>query len=222
MAQPEEYVPSAEVMQRAQRLERSGARLVFTGNAQHADDSCPLGEPMAAPLSTHPWGLRPPAAAAFIGEDGETVPFLPAPELERRVDELVARYPELAFLDSLEVAVLWKAVGGKAKGRPVLGKCTRPSGLLAYFSRADFVIWIAADHVRERNGVGLTEQQVEALLYHELSHIGWDDEADKPIVVGHDLEEFRKVVERYGLWLEDVRTMDSTFQQLRLKVGDAA
>lgn len=208
------YVPSDEVMELARRIEAAGGRLV-TGDREILDEAPSQREPFV-----HPWGLRPPAAEAFKDDD-ETIPFLPAPELEERMHDLIERCNELAFLDSLSIGVLWKASGGKSGGRLTLGKCVRPSGLLAFYSELDFVIWLAADHVREYGGVGLTESQVEALLYHELSHIGWDDDKDAPVVRGHDFAEFRQVVARYGLWLDDAKAMDQVFQQLRLKgVGD--
>jgi hypothetical protein len=57
--------------------------------------------------------------------------------------------------------------------------------------------------------------QREALVYHELCHAAhkvdkdgepvFDDEGN-PVwdIVGHDIEEFNEVVERYGAWLPDI------------------
>ena len=56
----------------------------------------------------------------------------------------------------------------------------------------------------------LLDQPREALVFHELCHLGVmrDEEGSvKSIsIIPHDLEEFEKVVHRYGLWRESVRT----------------
>jgi predicted metal-dependent peptidase len=51
----------------------------------------------------------------------------------------------------------------------------------------------------------MTEREREALVFHELCHIFYDAEKDKYSCVDHDLEEFGRVVSRYGLWRRDVQ-----------------
>lgn len=157
-------------------------------------------------------GVQPPPAEAFVDEGGERTPFLPAPELADLAAQLLARHTHLAHLLGLEVVYLWKAEGGKSAGQDVLGKCQKPSGLLRHFSQADFVIWLAADHLRARL---LSARQVEALLYHELLHTAIDDEG-RPAVRGHDWAGFTREIEHYGLYLEDIRRIDQALRQTRL------
>lgn len=48
----------------------------------------------------------------------------------------------------------------------------------------------------------------EALVDHELCHSGLElDEEGNPklTIIPHDLEEFKAIVERYGLWRDDVK-----------------
>jgi len=73
----------------------------------------------------------------------------------------------------------------------------------------------------------LTNNQRLALLDHELCHC-WAEEdkegAVKLTILGHDLEEFGSIVERYGLWREDVKLMARSIEnaQLRLTLDEAA
>ena len=49
----------------------------------------------------------------------------------------------------------------------------------------------------------LTEEQQEILMYHELLHIGLKGNGEL-YVVPHDVEEFDKIIDRYGLhWAGD-------------------
>lgn len=50
---------------------------------------------------------------------------------------------------------------------------------------------------------GLTLEQQEALVDHELCHCGVD--ADGYYLKQHDLEEFREIVRRHGFWKDDVK-----------------
>lgn len=203
-----ELTHSAAALQAAEQILSNGGRITIT---------TPDGETRTTP--SEPIVPRkhifPPAEAFF---DDET-PFMAATNLEHRATELIARYREIAFLASVDITYLWKGKGGKKGGKARLGACQAASGLVAYFGETEFVIWLAADHCRGGDGSpGLTEEQIEALLFHEMSHIGWDDDADKAIVVGHDFSEFRQVIEHYGLWLDDARMMAHTMKQLELGV----
>lgn len=138
--------------------------------------------------------------------------FTPAPDLAQIGNELMDK--ALHLPPELQVTFLWKARGGSSSGRDVLGKCQKPGGLLAYFSETHYVVWLAADHI---DGLPMSRFQVEALLYHELLHIDVEQDEDgalKCSMRGHDLEEFRDVVSRYGFWKEDVAGFVRTVQRL--------
>ena len=47
----------------------------------------------------------------------------------------------------------------------------------------------------------MSDEQMEILLYHELLHVGMDDTGEevKYIVNPHDVEDFRAVIDRYGI-----------------------
>jgi hypothetical protein len=148
---------------------------------------------------------EPPDDRSF---EAELADYLPAEDLTEMAEALLDR-TELRFGDlrELEIVYLWRRNGGKSQGMPVLGKPQKPSGLLAYFSHADFVIWLAADHCRAYE---FTRAQVEAALAHELMHIGQDEDG-KPCIVGHDFEGFRREIEVLGLWRHDLQRAGDAF-----------
>lgn len=135
-------------------------------------------------------------------------------------EQLVAECNEFAFLQDAKIRYLWKREGGESHGRATLGKCQKPSGLLRHFALADFVIWLAADHARERH---ITHRQLEAMVYHELCHCdvrieSKTGEADKVtwILAAHDVEAFSAEVRKYGLWRDDLKEFGVAVRQLSL------
>lgn len=116
--------------------------------------------------------------------------MIPAPELEELADDLIDRYPnDFEHLHGARIVYLWKEKGGESSGYAVLGKCIRPTGLADYFasdqgnefSKVDFVVWCAADHLMINQA---NRRTVYALLFHELKHTSIVD--GKYVVVGHE------------------------------------
>ena len=140
--------------------------------------------------------------------DGE---FTPAPDLEQIAQRLMLRHQMKTQMDC-HILYLWRDKGGKSRGKPVYGRCTRPTGLLRHFSEADFVIWLAADHLRE---AGATEREVEAVVYHELLHIGEDEEGEVKLV-DHEFTGFFSELRLYGTTVRDLKPLVRLAQQLEL------
>ncbi len=153
---------------------------------------------------------RIPSDAEFESE------FLPDSRLDDLAQELIGQYHELEHLAEVRIRVCWKQKGGAKAGKSVLGKCTKPSGLLLFFSDLDFVIWLAADHCRAWE---FTNHQLEALVYHELCHAGVEfDDNDQPKygVLPHDLEMFTGELDRYGTWMDDLKRAKLVFDQVAM------
>ena len=173
------------------------------------------GRPMVAATMTAQH-IRPPQEAEF-GDEA----YIPATTLEAVADSLIAEHrASLGHIGDLQVAVLWKKTGGKRGGHPVFGKTSKRGGLLSAFTTADFIIWLAADHVLE---AGYTERQITALLHHELLHIGWQspDEDDpegegKAVLAGHDFELFAEEIRTYGAWEQMLEEAAEAFAQAPL------
>lgn len=96
-------------------------------------------------------------------------------------------------------AFLWKEEMAR-RGSTVLGKAATASGQVKFFGEVDYVLvfnWVAWGQ--------LTPRQRVALVDHELLHCAVDPENDKPKLRGHDVEEFRDIIERWGLWKPDLK-----------------
>ncbi len=82
------------------------------------------------------------------------------------------------------------------------------------------LIWLAADHIRDH---AFNQFQLEALIYHELSHCGWDlDEKTgetKWMVVAHDVTTFYNELTSYGTWTPELRVLRQGYEQLALGEG---
>lgn len=160
--------------------------------------------------------LPPPTSLDFIRGD-----FLPSPPMADLAETLIARYEYLrSDTKDLTIKYLWKAKGGAKGGKAVMGKCVKPSGLAGYYAGADFVIWLAADHAWAYE---LKDEQIEALLFHELLHIGKEATDNGPVyyVRPHDFEGFKAEIHEYGFWLPEIKEIANVFQ-LRLEDAIAA
>ncbi len=121
-----------------------------------------------------------------------------APQLTRRVSQMIAEQEDFAHLRGQYIPVVWKS--GKSRK---LGQCEVVRRTLTAFvpRGALWVITVYYDMCRMFN---FTAKQMDALLDHEIRHCGWTA-AGLPEVVRHDVEEFFGTVQRFGLWFEDVR-----------------
>lgn len=153
--------------------------------------------------------------------------YTAAPEVAHIAGDLIATVDDHAELAGVDIVYVWRDKAAKSKGRTVLGKARKVSGLNALLARdlGDdaplFVIEVAQDE-----WIDLTTKQRYALVDHELSHlrvkIGDDGERDLSIG-GHDVEEFRSVIDRHGFWKSDVADFAvSVSEQMRLAIDGLA
>lgn len=139
----------------------------------------------------------------------EEAKFVLSQNLANAADRLIDKHG-FTHIRQASVDYLWRGKGSTRGGKLVLGKTQRPSGLLKLYSKADFVIILAADHCRNQK---LDEDQLEALLFHELLHIGSDDEGE-PTLVAHDVEAFVEEIKEYGLWKSDLKLLRAVKKQI--------
>lgn len=139
--------------------------------------------------------------------DFEGKQFLESEDLKTVAQTLIEKYVnDFNHLDDANIVYLWKETGGETAGMATLGKCIRPSGLAAFFAapdaeaNVDYVIWAAADHLRENKA---NYRTICALLFHELKHTYWQD--GKLIVVGHEFEGFAREIEEFGMWQHSIK-----------------
>ena len=116
-------------------------------------------------------------------------------ELARAVIDAL---PELWFIRDAEIRIgflkSWKEK--KTGRRLVYGECIRPTELYQDLLGYDFLIVIY-----EANAAALTLNQKKILMWHELLHVGIDDESGEPkyVINPHDREEFDSIISRAGL-----------------------
>lgn len=156
--------------------------------------------------------VRPPQDAEFDGD------FITSQDIGGLAKTLIARHPQLAYLEGARVIYVWKRRGGKSGGNRTLGKCQKPAGLLRHFSGADYVVWIAADHARD---LGFAPREIEAVTFHELLHTEWieeDEDTGKGHfgLCGHDFEGFVAELDAYGPWQANLREMHAHVARLPL------
>ncbi len=124
------------------------------------------------------------------------------------VKDLISKYH--TDIATARVGVIWKEKASGDENNKVLATAHKVTDKQhACGVEYDFIIEIASDTWN-----GLDEKQRVALLFHELCHCGCEtDEVSgehKFIIIKHDLEEFRDVVERYGFWRDSLKKFADT------------
>lgn len=109
-------------------------------------------------------------------------------ETEPAFEEIRDSGVRIAFLSSYEEK--------KKGGKKVFGECVLVKDQYKWCVPYDFMIFIY-----EPNIIGFTRKQKRILIMHELMHVGIDTDHDdiKYKIVPHDVEEFWKIIDRFGL-----------------------
>lgn len=109
-------------------------------------------------------------------------------------ERLIAEFEELADIREAEITIVYLASthAKKQKGKLAFGQCEKIADKYKWGIPADFTITVF-----EPNIEGFTPEQVEALIFHELLHIGVED--DRLFIRPHDIEDFSAVLKKYGV-----------------------
>ena len=86
----------------------------------------------------------------------------------------------------------------RGKTKKILGDCTKVPERWKPYCPHDFVITIY-----ETSCIGMTDDQLRILIWHELQHVGMDDKG-KYYVRPHDVEDFDDILNIYGMRWADV------------------
>lgn len=138
----------------------------------------------------------------------EDVTFVAAPDLAIIGNDLIEHYGDFYGIRHMEPSIdyLWKQKGGQDLGNNILGKIRKPTGELKYYSRADFVVWLAADHC-----YGFNRFQITAIIFHELLHVDYNDAEERLELRGHEFEGFSREIEVFGCWRKSMKEMATVF-----------
>jgi len=154
----------------------------------------------------------------------EPLKYWKADEVQAIADRLISRYH--LHLEGEAIIYLFRSEHAESNGRIELGKALKVSGRNAYLAIRDQLEQINSvddnpDEKEEAPPIKLIEiafdvwktlnvTQREALVDHELCHFGPDG------MRGHDVEEFRAVIDRHGLWRPEIELMAATIAQQKL------
>ena len=162
---------------------------------------------------------RIPPAQFFTSWNQE---FIASPELQEIAHALISAHEDkFDHMKHFTLRVVWK----KKRTKDAMAKCIKTSGLVQFYGACDFVIWLAADHLRLCEA---TSYQVEAVVFHELLHTSVEyleqehgDPIPRPALNPHDFEGFCDEVTEYGLYFSDMKPIAKAFLQLELDLSAA-
>jgi predicted metallopeptidase len=120
-------------------------------------------------------------------------------EYAKIAHDLIETEPLLDNIRQSEVEIVYLSsdMEKKTKGRLVCGQCEKIDPKYKWAIPCDFTITVF-----EPNVITFTDEQIKILLFHELLHVGIEflgDGTEKYSIRPHDVEEFRSIIDRYGL-----------------------
>lgn len=107
-----------------------------------------------------------------------------------------------------KVAFIYRSEPQKSAGKYVLGHAEKVSEKMKTFIDFDFVIWISQPNFERMEG-----DQQRALVDHQLCHCGTGENGW--MIKHHDFEEFIKIIERHGMWSNDLQWAGKAFQEAK-------
>lgn len=125
-------------------------------------------------------------------------------------EHLIETEPDLLYIkDSrVRIAYLESDQSKKAdKDKLVLGECEKVAAKNRWAIDYDFTITLF-----KNNLIGLSEEQIEIVLFHELLHVGIEPGTDGDEIYSvrkHDLEDFKIIIDKYGTdWAKIAKDAD--------------
>lgn len=131
-----------------------------------------------------------------------------SPEMRELAKKVLKDREDLAWIRDARVRIGYETSDKekRSKGKNVFGECTKVKEKYKPWTPYDFLITFYTP-----NTDLLTEEQREILMYHELLHVGMRP-TGAYYVVPHDVEDFKAVLDKYGVdWAHvEVGDMDGT------------
>lgn len=124
--------------------------------------------------------------------------------------DLIETEPSLNSVKESDVIITYLSSSQKKMscGQPVLGQCEKIADKYKWGIPCDFTVTIF-----EPNIIMLDDDQIRALIHHELLHVGIDtdeDEREKYFIRPHDMVDFRLILEKYGVDWNLPKTEDNS------------
>jgi predicted metallopeptidase len=111
--------------------------------------------------------------------------------------ELIAEEPALEYIAESNVTIVYLSsdLEKTNKGKRVCGQCEKVPDKYRWGIPADFTITVFEPNVEK-----FTDEQIKILLFHELLHIGIEEDGNEEryFIRPHDLEDFKLIIDRFG------------------------
>lgn len=120
-------------------------------------------------------------------------------------------------LVNTKIAYLYKNKPIKAKGREVIAFVSKCSGIVKAISKVDVVMIVSYPAFQPLN-----DSHKLAVIDHELTHLLIEEDstgAPKVRMLAHDVEEFSAIIERHGLYQEDLVRLGRVIQTVTVYEG---
>jgi len=117
-------------------------------------------------------------------------------DLSRIADELIRTEEKFEHLreGGCRIGYQYSDQAKKSHGKDVFADTEKVKDKFKQFMAYDFIITFYTPCTDE-----LDEEHLQRLMYHELSHVGYDAENDTFSIIPHDLEDFKDVIGKWGL-----------------------
>lgn len=126
---------------------------------------------------------------------------------QRIAEELIETETELKYIRDSRVRIAYLESDSSKKAgedKLVLGECEKVQAKNRWAINYDFTITLF-----KNNCVGLSEDQIRIVMFHELLHVGIEpgpDGEELYSVRKHDLEDFKIIIDKYGTdWSKTAR-----------------
>lgn len=120
-------------------------------------------------------------------------------------------------LVNTKIAYLYKNRPIKARGREVIAFVSTCSGIVKAISEVDVVMIVSYPAFQP-----LSDSHKLAVIDHELTHLLIEEDsagAPKVRMLAHDVEEFSAIIERHGLYQEDLVRLGRVIQTVTVYEG---
>jgi hypothetical protein len=120
---------------------------------------------------------------------------VPEQVLELANEIIAEHHPDL---EEFNIGFIFRSEASSSGGKRIIGQAAKAPAKLAPFMDLDGIVWLALDFWMNADAL-----QKRALIDHELCHFEVNN-AGELTLRGHDIEEFREIITRYGLWSVDL------------------
>ena len=112
-------------------------------------------------------------------------------------NDLIQTEDALEYIRNSNVSIIYLTSEHKKTGnhKKVHAQCEKIADKYKWGIPCDFTITVF-----EPNVEGMTDEQLRILIFHELLHIGIEqnDDGESYTCVPHDLEDFKLIIDRFG------------------------